>query len=372
MLQESKADTLVAPAGSFPFEEVTKGYTGLGQLIWVEDEGSAHMDWNEVPRGAGGKVNVSTWQDIIEEHKATISRDLPATDPQDTPNDVLAFWPSSGKPELVAYSQANLTSAISGQLSSIPTSRKFSPADLFLPADSLSTIYPLVLTFAALYFNSSVALNSVAGRNPDLVAATQGIAPTIIVASAATLSKIHMETTSKLSSAFYRSVHWLQTRTLTQDGVMPLASIITKFNDARRPVIGTTPGKLRLVFVSEQAGATSSPLSSTTLSDLRIFTGARVIYALTAAKVAGAVTQTGFYDYRVDETGKHSHFGAPVTSVEVFLRDTKDSKITDDRAIGEVSIISIDLRPILTKTDCCTRTGCCRWRIFVRCRGHYS
>ena len=338
MLQESEADTLVASAGSIPFEDVTKGHPALQQLIWVADGGSAHMDWNEIPRGAGGNVNVATWQDIVDEHKAIVSKELPSTEAKDAPKDLIAFWPSSNKPELVAYTQANITSAISGQLSSIPTSQKFGPADLFLPADSLSSVYPLVLTFAALYFNSSVALNSVAGTNPNLTAATQGIAPTIIVASAATLSQIHTETASKLSSAFYRTVHWLQTRTLTQDGVMPLSSIITKFNDSLRPIIGTTPGKLRLVFVSEQAGTITPPLSSTTLSDLRIFTGARVIYALTAAKVAGAVTQTGFYDYRIEETGKQSHFGAPVTSVEIFLKDTKDLKTSDEAAAGEVSL----------------------------------
>jgi hypothetical protein len=73
------------------------------------------------------------------------------------------------------------------------------------------------------------------------------------------------------------------------------------------------------------------------LSDLRIFTSARVVYALTAAKIAGAVAQTSFYDYRVvNDAGKHSHFGPPLSSVEVLLRDTKDHKTTDDLAVGEV------------------------------------
>ncbi len=121
---------------------------------------------------------------------------------------------------------------------------------------------------------------------------------------------------------------------------MPLATIFTRINDSLRPSIGTPPGKLRLVFVSEQAGGDSPPLSPLDLSDLRIFTGARIIYALTAAKVAGAVTQTAFYDYRVDDKapGKHSHFGAPVSSVEILLRDTSDHKTTDELAVGEVSL----------------------------------
>jgi hypothetical protein len=338
MLKDSGADTVVAAVGSFPFDVVIKEYPSLRQLIWVVDEGSKHLDWNEVPKGMGGKINVSTWQEIIEDDKSTTS-DVPAVDSTNTPADLVAFWPSKSGYQLVSYTQANLVAAISGQLSSIPTNQRISPADLFLPADSLSTVYTLVLTLASLYFNASIALNSVAGLS-DLALATQGVAPTIIVASATTLAKLQAETQSKLRSAFYRTVHWLQTRTLTQNGVMPLASTLTQYNDSLRPVIGTTPGKLRLVFVSEQAGADTPPLSPLVLSDLRIFTGARVIYALTAAKVAGAVAQTGFYDYRVEEglEGKHSHFGAPVTSVEVFLRDKGTAKTTDGVSQGEVSV----------------------------------
>jgi hypothetical protein len=50
---------------------------------------------------------------------------------------------------------------------------------------------------------------------------------------------------------------------------------------------------------------------------MRIFTGARVLYALTAAKVAGALFQTHAYDYRRDSGP--SHFGPPLSSVEIKL-----------------------------------------------------
>jgi len=121
---------------------------------------------------------------------------------------------------------------------------------------------------------------------------------------------------------------------------MPIMTTLTKLNDSLRPCIGTKPGKLRLVFASEQAGGDSPALSAMDLSDLRIFTAARVIYALTTAEVAGAVTQTSFYDYRVDgdKPGKHSHFGPPLSCVEMLLRDTKEHKTTDDLAIGEVCL----------------------------------
>lgn len=336
LLKTSKADTVIAAVGSFPFDVITKSHPALKQLIWVVDEGSKHMDWDDVPKGTGGAVNVSTWQEIIQDAEPNVGTDLPPVDRTGELKKVLAFWPNG---ELIEYTQANLIAGIAGQLTSIPNTQRITHADLFLPVDSLSTIYPLVLTLGALYSNASVALNSVAGQTPDLRIATQGIAPTIIVATPKTLTHTHSESKIKMSSALYSIVHWFQTRALVQDGVMPVASAFSRMYDSLRPIIGTTPGKLRLIYVAEQAGVDGTPLSAETLSDLRIYTGARVIYALTAAKVAGAVTQTGLYDYRVDNgSEKYSHFGAPVTSCEIFFKDTAQHKTTDEISAGEVSL----------------------------------
>ncbi|KAL3423032.1 Long chain acyl-CoA synthetase 7, peroxisomal 1 [Phlyctema vagabunda] len=341
LLKQSNADTVVAAAGSFPFDGVAKNYPALKQVIWVVDEGNKHLDWNEVPTGTGGAVNVSTWQEIIQDQPVKSGTELPAlTKEQVAPKPVLAFWPLKGSAsyELVEYSNSNIIAGVAAQLAGVSNTARFGPSDTFLAADSLSTVYPLVLTLTALFSNCSLVLNSVAGRSPDLVLATQGAAPTVIVASSSTLAKTHAETAQKLnSSSLYKGIHWLQTRTLVQNGVMPVASFLSRMYDSLRPVIGTTPGKLRLIYVSDQAGAESTPLSGRILSDLRIYTGARVIYALTASKVAGAVSQTGMYDYRItDPTEKYSHFGAPLSSVEVFFKDTKDHKTTDESAAGEI------------------------------------
>jgi hypothetical protein len=341
MLRASKADTMIAAVGTIHFDYVTKDYASLKSLIWVVDEGNKHLDWDEVPKGVGGKVNVSTWSEVVEE-STNASTELPALDHKSIPKPVVAFWQSENGDagQLVEYSHGNLVAAISAQLSSIPTTQRIGLSDLFFPADSLSSTYTLVLTMAALYYNASVVLNSVANNTVDLTKATRGISPTIIVASAATLAALHQDTSSKLSSFVHSIVHWFQTRTLTQDGVMPVASFFTRINDSIRPAIGTAPGKLRLLFVAERAGGDSPPLSPSALSDLRIFTRARVVYALTVPQVAGAVTQTAFYDYRVDPAaeGVHSHFGVPVSSVEIFLRDTKHRKVTDESVAGEVSL----------------------------------
>jgi acyl-CoA synthetase (AMP-forming)/AMP-acid ligase II len=344
-LKQSKADTVIAAVGSFPFDVITKSYPALRQLIWVVDEGSAHLDWNEVPKGTGGAVNVSTWSEIIQDQEPTAGTELPPTERTSELKKVLAFWPSG---KLVEFSHANLIAGVAGQLTSIPTTQRITHADLFLAVDSLSNIYPLVLALSALFSNASVVLNSVASQSPDLVLATQGVSPTIIVATPETLAKLHSETTAKLNSSLYNLVHWFQTRSLVQNGVMPVASVFSRMYDHLRPIIGTTPGKLRLIYVANQVGVETTPLSAETLSDLRIYTGSRIIYALTSADVAGAVAQTALYDYRVDEASeKTSHFGSPVTSVELFFKDTNEHKTTDNVSIGEVMSFEILLRSLL-------------------------
>ncbi|KAF4511051.1 hypothetical protein G6O67_002887 [Ophiocordyceps sinensis] len=337
MLKRSAVDTLVTAPGAFPFDAIVKAYPSLRQLIWVVDEGGSHMDWNEVPEGTGGSVNVATWQDIINEAPASIGSELPALDLEHSPQDVVTFWQS--KPgqlqEMVRFTQANLVSGVAGQITAIATKERIRASDLFLPADSLANIHTLVLTLAALYSNASVALNSVAGACPDLVLATQGVAPTVLVASPSTLLKARDESMSKLVSPLAKLSHSMSTSSLAQGGILSPGNALSAFVAQARPAVGTTPGKLRLVYVAERAGAETSHLSSQVLSDLRILTGARVIYALAAARVAGAVSQTAFYDYRIDGSSR-SHFGAPPTSVEVLLRDKGTHKTTDETVEGEI------------------------------------
>lgn len=338
MLRQSAADTVIALPGSFPFETVFKSYPSLRQLIWVVDEGNRHLDWNEVPQGVGGSVNVATWQDIIQESPVDAGKELPPLEGQPAPQDVTTFWHSkSGEvEEMVHFTNANFVSAIAAQLFAVPQSQRLGPSDLFLPADALTNTYTLVLTLTALYSNASVAFNSSTSDEMDLSLATRGIAPTVVVASPKALLKTHEETRRHVSSFLASKVHWLQTTSLTQNGVMPVASLLTSYNDSLRPAIGRTPGKLRIVYTAELAGSgTTPPLPSAVLSDLRVYLNARVIYALAAAKVAGAVSQTQFYDYRVHED-KCSHFGPPLTCTEILLRESGDHKITDD--IGEVSV----------------------------------
>lgn len=254
-----------------------------------------------------------------------------------------------------------MVAAISALIAAIPVRQRFNPSDLFLAADSLTYTYTLCLTLAAMFSQSSLALNSVAGPTVDLVLACRSIAPTIIVASADTAAKLHAETAEKGTGPLAKLACWIQSRAL-EAGRMPVDSFFTRMNAPKTAAIGTTPGKLRLIFVAEKAGIDTPALSSNQLSDLRIFMSARPVYALTAAKVAGAVAQTMMYDYRRDGYNQ-SHFGLPMSSVEVKLVDKGEAKTTEETTRGEVRYLSSTayFRGLTSCSDCCDRSFR-RWR----------
>lgn len=319
MVKRSAVDTLVASPGTFSLDAVVKAHPSLRQVIWVVDEGNSHMDWSD---GVGGSVKVTTWKDLVAKEAPLVGSEVPAPDPDHGPQDVVTFWQG----DMVRFTQANLVSGIAGQLAAIPTRDRMGPWDVFVPVDALTNIHTLVLTLAALYSNASIALNSVAGRAADLVLATQGVEPTIVVAGPETLLTLHKE--SAAASGLGRLSRAMSTRTLAGRGVFAPCNFLSTFSPA--PAVGS---KLRLVYAAERAGIGMPRLSSAVLSDLRIMTGARVVYALSAARVAGAVSQTALFDYRIVEG---SHFGAPPTSVEVLLRDKDGYKTTDSVVEGEI------------------------------------
>lgn len=337
MLKRAAVDTVVTATGAFPFDTVVKAYPALRQLIWVVDEGSAHMDWNEVPEGIGGNVNVATWQEIVRDAPASEGTELGASNAEEKPGDVVVFAQTKPgeQPSMTRFSQSNIVSGIAGQISAIPTKERISANDLFLPTDSLSNIHTLILTLTALFSNASVALNSVSGPSADLAVATQGVSPTVITAAPESLLRSHSEAIRRLG-ALGKLSHSLSTQSLTQQGILATSNLLSGFTSAARLPIGKSSDKLRLIYTAERVGASTPALSAGVLSDLRVLANARVVYALSAPSVAGAVTQTAYYDYRVSGQGR-SHLGAPNTSIEIFLKDKGTHKTTDDVVEGEVS-----------------------------------
>lgn len=339
LLSTAGVDSLIVAAGSLPLVELSQSVPKLRQIVWVVERTSRHMDWTGAPDEADGNLSVFVWHDLVENSQDAESEVLPSNDQDKPPGNVITFW--QAKPgdsaQIVEFSQKNIVSAVGALISAIPMRQRLTPSDLVLPADSFSSSYVLCLTLASLFSHASLAINSVAGSGIDLALASRSVSPTVIIASAETLANLHNAEIGEITSGFGKITYLSQTQTMSA-GRMPSKNLLSKLLAPQGSSVGNTPGKLRLILASDRAGVDSPVLSSAALSDLRIITHARISYALTAAQVAGAIAQTNVYDYRRDERLGHSHFGSPLSSVEVKLVDEVDQNVDGSTPTGEIVV----------------------------------
>jgi hypothetical protein len=341
LLRKTKADVLVAAAGSLPLELLSKQHRGLKQLIWVVEKTSRHMDWTEIPEGLGGNIDVSVWHELVQDQQDSPNGGFPELRSNQLGKIVTIWQDQQPAPcEIVEFTHGNFVAAISALIAAVPARQQINSSDLFFSADSFTSTYSLLQTLSALFLHASIAINSVAGPDVDLTFAAKNISPTVVVASPESAAKLHDAALPSVAGGIPKMVHNMQSQSL-EAGRMPTDNFLAPLKGHTRSTIGSSPGKLRLLFISEKANANTPPLSSHDLCDLRIFTGARVVYALTAARVAGAVAQTNVFDYRKDggARNKHSHFGVPMSCLEIKLVDTEFHKTTDDTPKGEVRSI---------------------------------
>lgn len=213
---------------------------------------------------------------------------------------------------------------MAAQISALPQQHRLGPTDLVLSLESFSDVWALTLTLAALFSNSSIGITSVAGPKAKYDVAFRAISPTVVFTTATTMSQAYRDIKANTSSSWQKFLYWMQSRSLSS-GIMP------KFS-------GLLPSP-RLIYVAESTSNDDVPLSSKELFDLRLLTGSRIIHALTNAKVAGAVAQTNIYDYQIRGAGvsKYSHFGPPLSSVEVKFKET-DNRSDENGAIGRLVV----------------------------------
>lgn len=103
-MKQTSPEVLIAEAGTLDVEKVVASCPSLKHIIWVTKAGSEHMDWNEVPEGIGGRLGVSVWKDLIEEHGSNSEVPPYDKDAEEVPP-VTTFWPAAvGKFEQVEYS----------------------------------------------------------------------------------------------------------------------------------------------------------------------------------------------------------------------------------------------------------------------------
>ena len=218
----------------------------------------------------------------------------------------------------------NIVAAVAAQISAIPQQHRLGPADLVMSLESFSDMWALTLTLAALFSNSSIAVTSVAGPRAKYDVAFRTVSPTVLFSTATTMSRACRDIKTSTSSSWQKFLRWMQSRSLSS-GIMPTFS-------------GILPSP-RLIYVAESTSNDDVPLSSNELFDLRLLTGSRLICALTNAKVAGAIAQTNIFDYQIRGAGvsKHSHFGPPLSSVEIKFKEA-DDRTDVNGAIGRLVV----------------------------------
>jgi hypothetical protein len=103
-LRKAQAEVLIAEAGAVDLPTITQHNEQLKHAIWVAKQGSRHMDWNDVPDGIGGGLEVSVWHELVNDRKDVVGRELPTINHTTTTPPVTTLWPSSsGIGEFVEY-----------------------------------------------------------------------------------------------------------------------------------------------------------------------------------------------------------------------------------------------------------------------------
>lgn len=331
LLNASGVDGLVAAAGTLPLDGLTTQVSQLRLLTWVVESTSRHMDWT----GSSDRLDVNVWHDIVEENKASASSTLPPNTPGETLPELVTIWQPTdlqSKAIITTFTQANIVAAIASLITAIPLRQRLTPSDLVLPADHFSHTYILCNTFAALFSHASLAINSVAAPGVDLDLASRSISPTVILASAESLAARYAKETAGMTSAVQKFGKYTHDQTVSA-GRMPTDGLLFRLLAPSN----NEPGKLRLILTSDRL-QDSPALTSTMLSDLRIFTRSRIVYALTAPSVAGAVAQTNVFDYRSSAGSAHSHFGVPLACTEVRLESGVEAHVEGTEPKGEIVV----------------------------------
>ena len=178
---------------------------------------------------------------------------------------------------------------------------------------------------AALFANASIALTSVCGAKATYASAFQGVSPNIIVALPQTMGKFCDENEATVSGTLSKYVHSTRLQTL-KSGSMPRSSTALK--------------TVRLIYTYSQSNNETETLTSNQLDNIRIFTGARIIYAHTARTVAGAACQTNLLDYHSNgiRSDSPSHLGVPLSCVEFKLKAEAGQEIDDNKPTGKLLV----------------------------------
>ena len=103
ILKTSRSETLIAPAGTVTPGNIAELSSTLKQTIWVVESTSRQMDWTQ----DSSNKSTALWHEIIESNQEQQSSDLPSTEKDYQPLDIVSVTPlpTSGSYEITTYTQ---------------------------------------------------------------------------------------------------------------------------------------------------------------------------------------------------------------------------------------------------------------------------
>ena len=103
ILKKSRSETLIAPAGTVTPGNIAEFSSTLKQRIWVVESTSRQMDWTQ----DSSNKSTALWHEIIESNQEQQPSDLPSTEKDYQPPDIVSVTPlpASGSYEITTYTQ---------------------------------------------------------------------------------------------------------------------------------------------------------------------------------------------------------------------------------------------------------------------------
>ena len=103
ILKKSRSEILIAPAGTVTPGNIAELSSTLKQTIWVVESTSRQMDWTQ----DSSKKSTALWHEIIESNQKQQFSDLPSTERDYQPPDILSVTPlpTPGSYEITTYTQ---------------------------------------------------------------------------------------------------------------------------------------------------------------------------------------------------------------------------------------------------------------------------
>lgn len=107
-LHDTKADLLIAQAGSLALEQLTSRLADLKGVVWVVEESSRQMDWETAPLGDKPNIkDVTSWHKLVEKNTGKTTATLPSRSSTLERARVITVWLKDDDkvPDIVEFTQ---------------------------------------------------------------------------------------------------------------------------------------------------------------------------------------------------------------------------------------------------------------------------